>query len=197
MTLTDAARRLKFAAHCPRLLLVTDPVRLPDPLAAARRLPRGAAIVLRHYDHPGRARLAEELAALARRRHLALLVAGDWRLAARVGAAGLHLPEGWARTGVLAAALGWVRRRRRLLTIACHSPRALARAAGLSADAALLSPVFPTASHPQAKTIGAVRFAAWSRRAGLPVVALGGVTGRSARRLPGAAGFAGIGMFGQ
>lgn len=194
MTLAEAARRLKFPrSRCPRLLLVTDPLRLPDPVAAAERLPRGAAILLRHYDDPRRFALASALAAVARRRHLALLVAGDWRLAARVGAAGLHLPEYQARRGVLAGALGWQGQRQRLLTVACHSPAALRRAARLGADAALLSPVFATASHPDAATIGAIRFAAWSRRAGLAVVALGGITARSARRLPDAAGLAAIG----
>ncbi|MBE0530944.1 MAG: hypothetical protein IH626_08955, partial [Rhodospirillales bacterium] len=41
------------AAHrLPLLILVTDEARLPDPAAAIRRLPPGAAVILRHYGAP-------------------------------------------------------------------------------------------------------------------------------------------------
>jgi len=69
------------------------------------------------------------------------------------------------------------------------------RAARAGADAALLSPVLPTASHPGARVLGAVRFAALCARAPLPVYALGGIGRGTARRLHGArvAGIAAIG----
>ncbi|MBI2235684.1 MAG: thiamine phosphate synthase [Magnetospirillum sp.] len=209
MTLTNVARRLKRAAprRVPSLLLVTDPRRLPDPLAAARRLPRGAAVLLRHYGgaagDPERTRRAEMLAALCRCRRLTLLVAvatvEDWRLAQRIGAAGLHLPEGLARHGVVAPLLAWRRRKGMLLSVACHSPAALHRAAALGADWGVLSPVFATASHPRARTIGSLRFATWVRRARLPVVALGGVADATAGRLlhSTAAGLAAIGALAE
>jgi thiamine-phosphate pyrophosphorylase len=192
MTLADTARRLKATAVprpilVPTLILITDETRLPDPLPAIAALPRGAGVLLRHYGAAGRAELAVAAARLVRHRGLVLMVAGDWRLAARLGAAGLHLPEGQARHGVLAPLLGWVRRRKLLLTVACHSPAALARAKRLGADAAILSPVFATRSHPGAVTIGALRFRRWARAAGLPVAALGGIDARTLRRLNGAA----------
>ena len=198
MTLANAARLLNSTAgrswRGPALLLVTDEARLPDPLAAVASLPPGSGVLLRHYGDQRRLALATAIAALARRRRLVLLVAGDWRLAARLGADGLHLPEGLARHGVLAPALGWWRRRHRLLSVACHSPAALGRAARLKADAAILSPAFATASHVGAKPIGPLRFGLWARRAALPVIALGGVTRRTARQLPKtAAGLAAIG----
>lgn len=58
----------------------------------------------------------------------------------------------------------------------CHNAEDLARAARLSLDYALLSPVEATASHPGAKPLGWNRFAAISERAALPVYALGGLT---------------------
>jgi thiamine-phosphate pyrophosphorylase len=182
MTLAEAARRLK-PSGLPRAILVTDDGRRPDPLPLPDSLPPGSAVLLRHYASPVRSVLAQSLAAICRRRRLLLLVAGDWRLAAQVRAGGVHLPEGMARHGCLSPALGWVRRRKGLLTVACHSLPALARARRLKADAALLSPVFSTASHPGAAAIGAVRWSAWVRRAGLPAIALGGITGGSASRL--------------
>jgi len=198
MTLAEAARRLKPRRHgnrsLPNLLLVTDEARLPDPLPTVARLPAGSGVLLRHYGAADRAPLAHALARRARRRRLTLLVAADWRLAAAVGAAGIHLPEGLLRSGLLATLLGWARRRRRLVTAACHGPAALALAHRLGVSAALLSPVFATASHAGAAGLGPLRFARWCRRAALPVFALGGLSGRTARRLAGsgAAGLAAL-----
>jgi len=124
-----------------------------------------------------------------------LLVAGDWRLAAAVGADGVHLPEAMVRRGAPAWGGGGPRRPGFLVTAAAHSPAALWRAARAGADAALLSPVFATASHPGGAVIGLPRFAAWCRGAPLPVYALGGIDRGTVRRLKdaGAAGAAAIG----
>lgn len=168
----------------PRLILVTDERRLPDPLPAIRRLPPGSAVLLRHHEWPARAALARQLARICRIRRLLLLVANDWRLAAAVGAAGIHLAEGVARSGRLGPCRLWRQRRRALLSVACHSPMALAVARNIGADCALLSPLFPSRSHPGQPSLGPLRFALWSRRAGLPVIALGGVNRRTWRRLP-------------
>jgi len=199
MNLADAAPRFNSKRPAtravPALLLVTDDRRMPDPLPAARRLPAGAGILLRHYATAERIALARNLAALARRRRLTLLVAGDWRLAAAVGAAGIHLPEGLLRSGRLAPLLGWARRRRRLVTAACHGRPALAMARRLGIDAALLSPVFPTLSHPDKAALGPLRFVILRRGAGIPVLALGGITEATARRLKGS-GIAGLAAVG-
>lgn len=176
----------------PRRILVSDRTRLPDPLPAVATLAPGMAVLLRHYDAPGRDRLARHVARVARQRRVMVLVAGaDWRLAARIGAAGVHLPEGIARTLSDPGLRLWLRRGH-VLSVACHTPRALARATTLRADFALLSPVFPTRSHPGAPTLGALRFALWAGRARLPVLALGGVNRRTARALRCAAGWAAL-----
>jgi thiamine-phosphate pyrophosphorylase len=169
---------------------MTDLTRVPDPLAAARRLPRGAAVILRDRDAPARAAMAAALAKIARRRGLCLLVAGDGALAARVGAGGLHLPE-----AEVSLAPRWRRRRPDwLILAAAHSAAALRRAARARVDAVLLSPAFPTESHPGAPALGPHRFHALATRAGLPVYALGGIDARTVRRLPpGPVGIAAIG----
>src|SRR3546814_4118749 len=156
-------------------MLLTDSRRPPEPLPAAAQLPRGSGVILRHYDWPRvqRLALAIKLARLCRRRGLLLLVAGDGGLALAVGADGVHLPEG---LGHLA---GGLRRRRRnwIITQAAHGAGAVAQALRQGgADALLVSPVFPTASHPEAEGLGVVRFAALARQAtggGLAVYALG------------------------
>jgi len=179
----------------PPLILMTDAARLADPLPVVAALPAGSAVIIRHYGDPDREDLARRVMAVARPRGVRVLIAGDAVLAVKVGADGLHLPEAMAALGP-GPWRGW-RRPRWLLTAAAHSPAALRRAARAGADAALLAPVFPTASHPQATPLGSLRFAAWCRQSPLPVYALGGVSAATAGRLKasGAAGFAGIGGF--
>ncbi len=179
------------ARGLPPLWFMTDGARVADPVATAAALPRGAGVILRDYGAPDRAALAHALARVCQRGALVFLVAGDARLAAQVGADGVHLPERLlARLPALRHA-----RPRWLLTAAAHGPAALRRAARGGADAAFLSPVFPTRSHPGAPHLGAVRFAALARSAGVPVYALGGIDVETAARLrpAGAAGIAAIG----
>ena len=63
--------------------------------------------------------------------------------------------------------------------------------------AALLAPVFETKSHPTRSHLGPVRFAALTRKADVPVYALGGIANDNAARLveSNAAGIAAIGGF--
>ncbi len=194
--LAELGRSLNFraahgdAGHLPPLVLLTDQERLADPLPAARALPPGSAVILRHYGERYRAELARALAEICRARGLAFLVAGDGGLAAQVGADGLHLPE-----AALAEARAWRQKRPGwLMTMSAHSGPALARAAAAGADAALLGPVFATKSHPGSPTLGPLRFARLVRRAGLPVYALGGINDGNGRQLAhsGAVGIAGI-----
>ena len=191
-TLAEAASGLKRAtgSALPALILMTDEARLADPLPAARALPRGSAVILRHYGAPARAALARRLAAIARARGLLLLVGEDPALARRVGAAGVHLPErAIRRASAVRWQAGW------LVTAAAHSPAALRLAAAAGADAALLSPVFATASHPGVPALGPRRFQALAAACPLPVYALGGIDAARARSLcgSGAVGIAGIG----
>jgi len=201
-TVTDTASGLNSGRRpdrggpaLPAFFVMTDETRLPDPCPVIEVLPPGGAVIFRHYGAPDREDLAARVVAGARRRGVPVLIAADPWLAERVGADGLHLP---AALAAREPRPGWTRRRPGwLVTAAAHSPAGLRRAWRAGADAALLAPVFATASHPEAAPIGALRFAAWCRASPLPVYALGGVTAATWRRLAGsgAAGFAGIGEF--
>ena len=191
--LARAALALNAAAGhppLPALILMTDQDRLPDPVAAARALPRGSAVILRHNDAKARTALARRLVAVSRQRGLMLLIAGDARLAAAIGANGLHLPEARAREAAHWRAL----RPEWIITAAAHSARALAVAERAGADAVLLAPVFPTASHPGRESLGALKVRAMAQRAALPVYALGGINAQTIARLKGSrlAGIAAI-----
>lgn len=162
-------------ARLPVLWLFTDAHRLADPSAAAARLPRRmSGVVFRHDGVPDRAKLARNLARICRQRQMALVVAGDVRLAVRCGA-GVHLRAGrWP--GPL--------RRSGLVTSSAHNLRELRRARRAGASLVFLSPAFPTESHPDARALGAVGWSGLARRSAVPVAALGGVDGRKVRRLP-------------
>jgi len=171
---------------------MTDGKRLADPRPAVRALPRHSAVIIRHYDDPDRARLARDIIALCRARQNLVLIAGDARLALALGADGLHLPEAQLARGPAHWRL-W-QSPGKLLSVAAHSPQALAGAAKAGADFALLSPIFPSPSHPQGPAIGVHRFAAWTTQARLPVYALGGMNADNERRVlvAGATGWAAI-----
>jgi thiamine-phosphate pyrophosphorylase len=158
------------------LWLFTDERRLADPRPSVAGLPRGlAGVVLRHDGDPRRAELGRALARICRARRLALVVAGDARLAAALGA-GVHLRGGrWP---------GHVRTGRGLLTSSAHGHAELRRARRAGAHLAFLSPAFPTPSHPEAVGLGPVRWSRLACGAGLPVAALGGVDHATVQLLP-------------
>lgn len=198
----DGPARSRPPVRLPALILLTDEQRLADPVAAVARLPRGSGVILRHYGIAKRDRvaLARKLRAVTRQRGCLLLIAADERggadLAQAIDADGLHLSERLLRRGRRSARPFRMPHWR--VTASVHSLAALRLAAARGVDAVLLSPVFPTASHPGARTLGPLRFAAWARASRIPVYALGGVDDRSAARLRAsrACGLAGIGAFG-
>jgi thiamine-phosphate pyrophosphorylase len=163
-------------APLPVLWLFTDAARLPDPLPAIARLPRGlAGVVFRHDAAPDRARLGARVAALCRQRRLALVVAGDARLAARLHA-GLHLREGRVPGRI---------RNPWLTPASAHGMPGLRRARRAGAKIVFLSPVFPTGSHPGQPALGPVRAARLARQAGgANVYWLGGITAATLPRVP-------------
>lgn len=132
---------------------------------ALKRLPRGSGFVFRHYHLPDgeRRRRFDRLARIARARDLCVVLAGSAWLAQRWRADGSY---GSHRDAMLASA---------------HDLRELRRAS--RAAAVLLSPVFPTRSHPGGKVLGPVRFRLLAVRSSVPVIALGGMNPHTARRL--------------
>lgn len=62
-----------------------------------------------------------------------------------------------------------------LLGASCHNAEEISQARRIGADYICLSPVAPTASHPDAAPLGWETFAALVKQAGVPVFALGGM----------------------
>ena len=140
-----------------------------------RALPTGSGFVFRHYHLPPEERVAR-FRALQRicgaRGHL--LILADSTLTARE----------WGADGVYGAPLSLYPTRADMVTIAtAHDIGEIGQANRARADAVMLSPVFPTRSHPRAPTLGPQRFRHLARHAQMPVIALGGMTHATARRL--------------
>lgn len=157
----------------PQLWLISDGRNDAVLERALRRLPRGAGFIFRHYHLPAPQRRARwhQLAVIARARGLVAILAGTPALARWWGADGCYGPA--------AAGCGLIH----LATV--HSLREIGRANRARADAVLLSPVYPTRSHPGAAALGPVRFRLLAARAAMPVIALGGMGRRGAARLGG------------
>ena len=148
---------------------------MPDPLSVIARLPRGlCGVVFRHDGAPERAALGAPWRALCRARRLALVVAGDARLAAALRA-GVHL-----RAGRLAGPM----RVPGLRTSSAHNMAQLIRARRAGAAVIFISPVFATASHPGAPGLGCFGWRRLARRAGAAKpFALGGISAEDCRAL--------------
>ncbi len=102
----------------------------------------------------------------------------------------VHLPESMLRTGGTALS-------GRPFSYACHDATSLRLAERAGAAFALLSPVMPTTTHPDAPPLGWPGLAERLRGVQLPVYALGGVGPKdlAQARLHGAVGVAGIRAF--
>ena len=141
---------------------------------ALRRLPRGSGFIYRHYHLPLGERVARwyDLRRIARARAHVAVLADSAMTALEWGADGIYgAPRALYPT-------------RDLLTLAtAHNLQEIGLANRLGADAVLLSPAFQTGSHPGAPSLGPLRFRLLAERAQIPVIALGGMTERSAHRL--------------
>jgi thiamine-phosphate pyrophosphorylase len=158
----------------PNVWLISD-ARIDDRLEAALdRLPRGSGFVFRHYHlaPAERRRRYDRLVRRARRRGHRVVLSGTASEARRWGADGAYgAPQRLASGPALL----------RLVTV--HSWRELGIAHRNRADALLISPVFATGSHPGAPSLGPLRFRQLARQARVPVIALGGMDARHARRI--------------
>lgn len=163
------------AKPLPDLWLLSDARNDGALEAVLRRLPRGSGFVYRHYHLAPQQRIARfrELARLCRAHGHVVLLADSALTAQEWGADGIYgAPRtlGPRRAGLLAVATA-------------HDLCELAQAKAMRADGVMLSPVFPTRSHPGAATLGPVRWRLLAMRAGVPVIALGGMSSHAARRL--------------
>lgn len=157
----------------PLLWLLSDQRNDAALEGALAALPRGSGFVFRHYhlSEPERRGRYDALAAIARSKGHAVVLAGNVADAASWGADGVYGP-----TPAIAPLPGL-----RLGT--AHNGDELQAANAARIDGVFLSPVFPTRSHPGRKVLGVQGFSVLAQQALVPVIALGGMTAARAREL--------------
>ena len=111
---------------------------------------------------------AEAVRRIAGQRGALVLINDDEDIARRIGADGLHLSAAGLAACLQRPDFAWV-------GASCHGADELRRAAELGLDYALLGPVLPTPTHPDATGLGWAEFARLIAGTPLPVFALGGM----------------------
>ena len=135
-------------------------------------LQRGLKLVQvrdKEMDEASRLSLAREVVRRAKPYRARVLVNGSVELARAAAADGVHLDAAHLARLSQRPDVDWV-------GTSCHSEAELARAAEIGADFALLSPVLPTLTHPDAATLGWETFSNWAAASPIPVYGLGGLT---------------------
>ena len=182
----------KTQSRLSPLIFMTDPERVPDVVASAEHLPRGTAIIYRHFGSAHKFVDAESLRQITFQREQQFLIGDDPELAIAVGADGVH----FRRDAKLSAPILWRQR----------CPDWLISMAGIKSgdyqgalsvlDGLLVSSVFPSQSPSAGAPIGLKEFTQRVKNLTVPVFALGGISKDTAPKLlgSGAAGIAGIGF---
>ena len=139
--------------------------RLEEALNAGLRL-----IQVRDKGWPQAQRLwfAETVVRLAHSHGALVVINDDEEIARRTGADGVHLSAARLAGCKQRPDFAWV-------GASCHNAAEIARAGELDLDYALLGPVLPTPTHPEAAGLGWNGFAGMLAGNTLPVFALGGM----------------------
>lgn len=119
-------------------------------------------------DPAEREHFAREALARVRAHGGLMLVNGDFDLARRLQADGVHLPAQMLMSALERPDFEWV-------GASCHTREALQQAATLGLDYALLGPVQVTLTHPGQPALGWPAFAGLVEGLPMPVLALGGL----------------------
>jgi len=179
------------AIQPPRLTLITDTTRFSGESffsAVQHALQGGVEAVLIREKQLTSAKLlalASRLRDMTHAAHARLIIHTQADIAGAVDADGVHLSS--LDIASTAAVRQWLNDPLKTVSVSCHNAEELDQAAACRADFALLSPVYPTASHPGMPHLGIEAFQQLAAQAALPVVALGGIDTNNCHMLRGRA----------
>jgi len=160
---------------------------MEDPIDIVSRLPKGCAVIYRHFGDP---KQAEGLRMITREQDRQFLIGNDPELAENISADGVH----FARDANLGAPIKW-RKKHPDWIITMAGLKTGAYLAPLShLDALFISSIFPSRSPSAGDAIGVAALTERTARLPMPIYALGGVDAGTAPQLmmSGAAGLAAI-----
>ena len=136
----------------------------------------------KHLDSAKLLALASQARELTRKHNAKLIIHTQADIAQAVNADGVHLDS--QSMHEIPKIRTWLSQPM-LISASCHNQTELSLAHSIGADFALLSPVFPTPSHPGAPSLGVEQFQALVRQSAIPVIALGGITTKNHNHLNG------------
>ena len=173
----------------------TDRRKVFDFKKVIKNLPKNSVVIIREYDLATKEReiFAREISNLARNRGLKILVGKDLILAKKIKADGVHFSD----FDKLPFSL--LKPRNFIFSFSCHSLKSFLGSQRLKPDMIFISPIFPTSSHQETKSLGIQYLAKiiTKNRNALPIYALGGVNSTNIKSLKklGLAGFGAINFF--
>ncbi len=173
----------------PELTLITHSNNKPDSdlfntFHAA--LAGGVQQIIVREKHMDSARLlafASRLRDITSQYQAKLIIHSQADIAKAVNADGVHLAS--CNIAEIPAIRDWLDMPNISLSTSCHNLKELRASHQSGADFAMLSPVFPTQSHPGAPALGIDKFKLIAEKSPLPIIALGGIHANNRPQLKG------------
>lgn len=174
-----------LSSIAPKLTLITDSQRLPRDRffeVVEQALKGGVDAVLvreKQMDSGKLLAFASRLRDLTRQYNAKLIIHTQADIAKAIGADGVHVASD--ALDEIPHIRNWLEKEglendAMTISASCHNEIELGFAYRFGADYAFLSPLFPTASHPDAPHLGVEKFRQFAAEVPMPVVALGGIT---------------------
>ena len=169
----------------PKVIIIFDDESFDKKKLLKLKIPKKSAFLLRSYETKKRKKIAKQLLNFCKMKKIKLLIGSDIKLAEDINADGIHFPEymvkknkiNWTYIKNVKSNKKWI------ITTAVHNIQSLKKAEELNIDAALLSPVFPSKSHPNNKSLGLNKFLKIVKKTKLPIYALGGINIKNVKSL--------------
>ena len=169
----------------PKVIIIFDDESFDKKKLLKLKIPKRSAFLLRSYETKKRKKIAKQLLNFCKIKKIKLLIGSDIKLAEDINADGIHFPEymvkknkiNWTYIKNVKSNKKWI------ITTAVHNIQSLKKAEELDIDAALLSPVFPSKSHLNNKSLGLNKFLKIVKKTKLPIYALGGINIKNVKLL--------------
>ena len=185
--LLDYSKEIKTKDNkLPKIIIIFNEDDFDEKKFLNLKIPKESAFLLRSYKAKGRKKIAKQLLKFCKMKKLKLLIASDIKLAEDINAHGVHFPEYMIKKKNI---INWVivknikLRKNWIITTAVHSLQGIKNAEFFDIDAALLSPVFSSKSHPNKKNLGINKFSKIVKKTKLPIYALGGINIKNIKSL--------------
>ena len=185
--LLDYSKEIKTKDNkLPKIIIIFNEDDFDEKKFLNLKIPKQAAFLLRSYKAKSRKKIAKQLLKFCKMKKLKLLIASDIKLAEDINAHGVHFPEYMIKKKNI---INWVivknikLRKNWIITTAVHSLQAIKNAEFFDIDAALLSPVFSSKSHPNKKYLGINKLSKIVKKTKLPIYALGGINIKNIKSL--------------